>query len=140
MNLISNKLTDTKGIPHKVKWSSLHNVCLQRPSENKIKVLHKYNLKTPFQVAVTENLKKPNARRSSSNDTNLDISKPYSGTLAVTPMLKKGLLQLCPSNAIPPQFRSFYESLLTGTVVGDDPDNFDSDCDSDDSNSDAESE
>ena len=53
-------------------------------------------------------------------------------------MLKKDLLQLCRSNVIPPQFRSFYESLLTETVMADDPDNINPDRDSDDSDSDDE--
>ena len=127
-NLITIKLTDIKGNPHKVKCSSLCHVCLQRPSGNKLKMLYKYDLTTPFQVAVIGNLKKPYTRRSSSYETNLDIPKAYSETLVVTPLLKKDL------------FHSFYESLLTGTVMGDDPDNIDPDCDSGDSDSDAESE
>ena len=87
------------------------------------------------------NLKKKNStKRSSYYDTNLDIPKAYSGALAVTPMLKKDFLQLWCSNAIPPQFRSFYEHLLTGTRMDDDPDSIDPDCDSDDSDCDAESE
>ena len=85
-------------------------------------MLCKYHLTTLFKVAVTRNLKKPNSRRSSSYVTNLDIPKAYSGTLAATSMLKRELLQLCHSNAIPPQFHSFYESLSTATVMGDDPD------------------
>ena len=86
-------------------------------------MLYKYDLTTPFQVAVIGNLKKPYTRRSSSYETNLDIPKAYSETLVVTPLLKKDL------------FHSFYESLLTGIVMGDDPD-----CDSGDSDTDAESE
>ena len=91
-------------------------------------MLYKYDLTTPFQVAVIGNLKKPYTGRSSSYETNLDIPKAYSETLVVTPLLKKDL------------FHSFYESLLTGTVMGDDPDNIQHDCDSGDSDSDAESE
>ena len=53
----------TKGNPHKVKWASLRHVCFQRPSANKINMLHKYDLTTQFQVAVTGNLKKLNTRR-----------------------------------------------------------------------------
>ena len=79
-------------------------------------------------------------RRFLSDDSNLDIPKAYNGKLAVTPMLKKDLLQLCGSNAIPPRFCIFTESLLTGTVMGDDSDNIDPDCDSGDRDSDAESE
>ena len=45
-NLITNKLRDTKGSPHKVKWSSQRHVCLQRPSGNEIKMLYTYYLKT----------------------------------------------------------------------------------------------
>ena len=59
LDLITNKLTDIKGNPHKVKWSSLRHVCLQRPSGNKLKMLYKYDLTTPFQVAVIGNLKNP---------------------------------------------------------------------------------
>ena len=51
-NLIINKLRDTKGSPHKVKWSSQRHVCLQRPSGNEIKMLYRYYLKTSFLVAV----------------------------------------------------------------------------------------
>ena len=91
-------------------------------------MLYKYDLTTPFQVAVIGNLKKPYTRRSSSYETNLEIPKAFSETLVVTPLLKKDL------------FHNFYESVLIGTVVGDDPDNIDPDCDYDDSDSDAESE
>ena len=122
-NLITSKQTDIKGNPHKVKGSSPRQVCLQRPSGNKLKMLYKYDLTTLFQVAVIGNLKKPYTRRSS-YETNLDIQKAYSVTLVVTKDL----------------FHSFYESLLTGTVMGDDPDNIDPKCDSGDSDSDAESE
>ena len=55
-------------------------------------------------------------------------------------MLKKYLLQLFPSKAIPPQFHCFSEGLLIGTVMGGDPDNIDPDRDSGDSDSKAESE
>ena len=57
-NLITDKLKDIKGNPHKVKWSSLRHVCLQRPCGNKIKMLYKYDLTTLFQAAVIGNLKK----------------------------------------------------------------------------------
>ena len=73
-------------------------------------------------------------------DTNLDIPKAYHGTLAATPMLKEEFLQLCWSNAIPPQFHSFYKSLLTGTVMGNDHDNNDPDHDYGGSDSNAESD
>ena len=49
-------------------------------------------------------------------------------------------MQLFRSDAIPPQFHCFSKSLLTGTVMGDSPDNIDPDCDSGDSDSEAESE
>ena len=51
-----------------------------------------------------------------------------SETLVVTPLLKKN------------QFHNFYESLLTGTVTGNDPDNIDPDCDFRGSDGNAESE
>ena len=86
------------------------------------------------------NLKKPNTRRSPSYDANLNILKTYSGILAVTPMLKKDLLQLCRPNAVPPKFYSFCENLTTGTVMGDDPDNIDPYCGLGDNDSDTESE
>ena len=92
-NLIISELTDTKDNPFKVKWSSLCHVCLPRLSGNKSKILYKHDLTTLFQVAVIGNLKKPNTRRSSFYDINLDIPKAYTGTIAVTPMLKKDLLQ-----------------------------------------------
>ena len=41
---------------------------------------------------------------------------------------------------MPPQFHSFNESLFTGTVMGDGPDNVDLNRDSVDSDSNAESE
>ena len=111
-----------QGNSHKVTWSHLRHICLQRPCGNNFNMLCKYHLTTLFKVAVIRNLKKPNSRRSSSYVTNLDIPKAYSGTLAATSMLKRELLQLCNSNAIPTQFHSFYESLSTATVMGDDPD------------------
>ena len=52
LNSIIRKLTDAKRQSHKVKWSSLRHVCLQRPSGNKVKMLYWYDLRTPFQVAV----------------------------------------------------------------------------------------
>ena len=55
-------------------------------------------------------------------------------------MLKEEFLQLCCSNAIPPQFHSFYKSLLTGTVMGNDHDNIDPDHDYGGSDSNAESD
>ena len=58
-NLITSKLTDIKGNPHKVKCSSLRHVCLQKPSGSKLKMLYKYDLTTPFQVVVIGNLKNP---------------------------------------------------------------------------------
>ena len=63
----------------------------QRPSDNKIKVLCKYDLSAPFQVAAIGNLKKKQIRRSSSYDSNLDVPKAYSGKLAVTPFSKRYL-------------------------------------------------
>ena len=103
-------------------------------------MLYKYDSTTPFQVAVIVNLEKPNIRRSSSNDTNLDIPNAYPETLAATSILKKDSLQLCHSNTSPPQFHSFYESLSAETVMGKDPNNIDPDRDSGDVASEAESE
>ena len=54
--------------------------------------------------------------------------------------MKNDLLQLCLSNAILPQFQSFYESLFLGTVMGNFPDNIDPDRNFGNSDSDAESE
>lgn len=103
-------------------------------------MLYKYDSTTPFQIAVIVNLEKPNIRRSSSNDTNLDIPNAYTETLAATSVLKKDLLQLCHSNTSPPQFHSFYESLSAETVMGKDPNNIDPDWNSGDVASEAESE
>ena len=138
-NLIIRKTDRYQGQPSQSKLVKSASSLLTRPSRNKIKMLYNYDLTTPFPVAVMGNLKKPNTRRSWSYDTNLDIPKVCSGTLAVNPMLKKDLLQLCHSNAIPPQCHSFYESLLTGTVMCDDPDYIDPDHESGGSDSDTES-
>ena len=102
--IINKKLADLGGKRVTVKWSKLRQVCLLKPTKHKVKMLYKYDLTTPFQVAVIGTLKKPSTRKSPSAvyDMNLAIPKAYKGRLPVSQLLKKDLLGLYSSNAIPP--------------------------------------
>ena len=103
-------------------------------------MLYKYDLTTPFQVAIIGSLKKPNTRKSSSAafDTDLASPKACKDRLPVSQLLKKDLLGLCSSNAFPPNYHKYYHNLSTDDVIGDDPDNIDSDLDHDAADSDNE--
>ena len=139
-NIINKKLTDLGGKHLTVKWSKLRQVCLFKPIKHKVKMLYKYDLTTPFQVAVIGSLKKPSTRKPSSAayDMDLAIPKAYKGRLPVSQLLRKDLLGLCSSNAIPPNYHEYYHNLSTDNVIGDDPDNIDSDLDHDAADSDNE--
>ena len=64
--------------------------------------------------------------------------KHKKGRLPVSQLLKKDLLGLCSLNAFPPNYHEYYNNLSTDDVIGDDPDNIDSDFDRDAVDSDNE--
>ena len=139
-NIINKKLIDLGGKRGTVKWSQLRQVCLLKSTKHKVKIMYNYDLSTSFQVAVIGSLKKPSTRKSLSAvyDMNLAISKACKSRLHITQLLKKDLLGLCSSNAIPPNYHEYYHNLSTDNVIGDDPGNIDSDLDHDAANSDNE--
>ena len=75
-NIINKKLTDLGGKRVTVRWSKLRQVCLFKPTKHKVKMLYRFDLITPFQVAIIGSLKKPSTRKSSSAAYDMDLAIP----------------------------------------------------------------